>query len=329
MRRIVSRCLAMMVLLSAASVAIAQSTPRPEGFPSKLVKIIVPYGPGGATDLVARVVSKGLTDAWGQPVIVENRIGANGNIGIEQVARSAPDGYTLVVVAAQNIAVNPHVYSNLRFDIFKDLAPVSLMAQVQNVLVVSSSLGVNSVQELVDLAKAKPGVLNYASPSFGSQGHVAAEMFNILMGVTIQHIPYQGYGAAIKDVLGGQVTMVFAQVPGALSLVNGGKLKALGVASPARSPLLPNVPTILEATGTSLEAVSWNALMAPAGTTDEILVYVANEVARALKVPEVRERFSAQGIELIGSTPQQLATFMKAEHARYGDIVRKARIRGE
>lgn len=317
----------MVVLLSAASVGLAQPAHRPEGFPGRPVKIIVPFGPGGATDLAARVVAKGMSESWGQAIVVENRAGADGNIGIEHVVRSAPDGYMLVVVPAQNIVVNPHVYPDLRFDIFRDLAPLSLMVKVQHVLVVNPSLNINSLQELIDTAKAKPGVLNYASPSFGSQGHIAAEMFKVLLGVSIQHIPYQGYGPAIKDVLGGQVTMLFAQVPGVLSLVNSGRLKALGVAGAARSRLFPDVPTILEATGVSVDAVSWNALFAPAGTSDAIVSALAREVARALQAPEVRERFNLQGVEPVGSTPAELASFMKAEHARYGEIIRKARIR--
>lgn len=326
--RIVFCLLPLIAAFAVTTSAFAQAT-RPQGFPAKVVRIVVPYSPGGATDLVGRVVAKGLTDAWGQGVIVENRPGADGNIGIEQVAKSAPDGHTLIVVAAQNIAVNPHVHSDLRFDIFKDLAPLSLMAKVSNVLVVNSGTNLGSVRELVDAAKAKPGTLNYASPSFGSQGHVAAEMFKMQLGVDIHHIPYQGYGPAITDVLGGQVTMLFAQVPGVLSLVKAGKLRALGVASESRSPLLPSVPTLREATGARIEAVSWNALFAPSGTPDALLTTIAADIANILRASDLRDQFGQRGVELVGSTPAELASFMRSEYARYGDVVRNAGIRAK
>lgn len=308
----------------------AQSTPRPEGFPNKLVRIIVPYGPGGAADLLARVVGERLSTYWGQAVIVENRPGGNGSIGIEQVIRSAPDGYTMGCIAVSNLVVNPHLYSDLRFNVFTDLAPVSLIAQVQNVLVVSPSLDINNVKQLIDVAKAKPGSLSYSSPGAGSQAHIAGEMFNFLMDVSMLHIPYNGVGAAIRDVLGGQVSLMFTQMQAALPLVNSGKLKALGVASPSRSTYLPNVPTILEQTGVQgFDTVAWSAFMAPAGTSEIIRSFIASEVGRALRVPEVHERLRAQGAEPVGSTPDQLARIMKTEHARYGEIIRKAGIRLE
>ncbi len=320
----------MFLVVAAMPDGSAQSTPRPEGFPSKLVRIIVPYGPGGAADLLARVVGERLSNYWVQPVIVENRPGGNGSVGIEQVIRSEPNGYTMGCIPVSNLVVNPHLYSNLRFDVFVDLAPVSLIAQVQNVLVVSPSLGINNIQQLIDAAKSKPGSLTYSSPGAGSQAHIAGEMFNALMGVSTLHIPYNGVGAAIKDVLGGQVSLMFAQMQAALPLVNSGKLKALAVASPTRSTYLPNVPTILEQTGVQgFDAIAWSAFMAPAATPHEIRSFIASEVARALKVPEVQERLRAQGAEPVGSTPDQLARIMKAEHARYGEIIRKARIRLE
>lgn len=320
----------MFLVVAAMPDGSAQSTPRPEGFPSKLVRIIVPYGPGGAADLLARVVGERLSNYWVQPVIVENRPGGNGSVGIEQVIRSEPNGYTMGCIPVSNLVVNPHLYSNLRFDVFVDLAPVSLIAQVQNVLVVSPSLGINNIQQLIDAAKSKPGLLTYSSPGAGSQAHIAGEMFNALMGVSTLHIPYNGVGAAIKDVLGGQVSLMFAQMQAALPLVNSGKLKALAVASPTRSTYLPNVPTILEQTGVQgFDAIAWSAFMAPAATPHEIRSFIASEVARALKVPEVQERLRAQGAEPVGSTPDQLARIMKAEHARYGEIIRKARIRLE
>jgi tripartite-type tricarboxylate transporter receptor subunit TctC len=325
-------CLAALLSLLIAAVphAAGQSAPRPEGFPNKLVRIIVPYGTGGAADLLARVVGAQLSTYWGQPVIVENRPGGNGAIGIEQVIRSAPDGYTMGCIAVSNLVVNPHLYSNLRFDVFTDLAPVSLIAQVQNVLVVGPALEVSNVRQLIDAAKSKPGTITYGSPGVGSQAHIAGEMFNSLMGVSTTHIPYNGVGAAMKDVLGGSVTLMFAQMQAALPLVNSGKVKALAVASPTRSAHLPNVPTILEQTGVQgFDTVAWSAFMAPAGTPEEVRSFIASEIKRALKVPEVQERLRAQGAEPVGSTPAELAHIMKTEHARYGEIIKKARIRLE
>jgi tripartite-type tricarboxylate transporter receptor subunit TctC len=331
MLRFIIRIVAMLSLLIAAIPhAWGQSIPRPEGFPNKLIRIIVPYGPGGAADLLARIVGERLSNYWGQPVIVENRPGGNGSIGIEQVIRSAPDGYTMGCIAVSNLVVNPHLYSNLRFDVFTDLSPVSLIAQVQNVLVVGPSLEVQNIRQLIGVAKSKPGSLTYSSPGAGSQAHIAGEMFNSLMGVSTLHIPYNGVGAAIKDVLGGSVSMMFAQMQAALPLVNSGKLKALAVASPTRSTYLPNVPTILEQTGVQgFDTVAWSAFMAPAGTPADVRSFIASEVGRALKVPDVQERLRAQGAEPVGSTPEELARIMKTEHARYGEIIRKAGIRLE
>ncbi len=314
-------------LMMLTGYAIAQSGPGPAGYPNKLVRIIVPYGPGGAADLLARIVGERLSTFWGQSVIVENRAGATGNIGIEAVVRAAPDGYTLAVVPVSNLAVNPHLYSKLSYDVFRNLSPISLIAQVQNVLVVKPSAKIDNVRDLVQAAKAKPGALTYSSPGVGSQAHVAGEMLNSLMNIDTVHVAYGGVGAAIKDVMGGQVTMMFAQMPAALPLVTAGKLKALGVASNRRSPFMPSVPTIQEETGIAgLEAVSWSALMAPAKTPDELRSFIASEVARALKLPEVEARLRAQGTEPIGSTPSELAGIMKAEYLRYGEVIRKARI---
>lgn len=321
---------ALALTASACNPVFAQASAGPGGYPNKLVRIIVPYGPGGAADLLARIVGERLSTFWGQPVIVENRPGATGNIGIEATVRAAPDGYTLAVIPVSNLAVNPHLYSKLPYDVFRDLAPVSLIAQVQNVLVVSPDGGPNSIRELVQAAKAKPGALTYSSPGVGSQAHVAGEMLNTLMDVSTVHVAYSGVGAAIKDVLGKQVTMMFAQMPAALPLVSSGKLRALGVASSKRSSFMPDVPTILEQTGVAgFEAVSWSALMAPAKTPEEIRSFIAAEVARALKTPEVQERLRGQGAEPVGSTPAELASTMKAEYTRYGEIIRKAGIKAE
>jgi tripartite-type tricarboxylate transporter receptor subunit TctC len=318
-----------LALLSSWSATAQAQAQRPAGYPNRLVRVIVPYGPGLA-DLLSRLVAERLSSAWGQPVIVDNRPGATGNIGIDFVIKAPPDGYTFVTVPVANLAVNPHLNSKLPYDVFKDLAPVSLIASVHNVLVVNPESGAATVKELIARAKAKPGALTYSTPGVSSQGHIAAEMFNSLFGVTTVHVPYTSMASAVKDVMGGQVDFAFSQMPVALALIQGARLRALGVASPKRSVLLPEVPTISEATGTpEFEAVSWSALMAPAGTPEAVRAGVAGDIQRMLATPEVQARLKSMGAEAVGSTPQELAATMRAESNRYGEIIRKAKIRAE
>ena len=329
MFRVIAKFIGLLSLTMVAwTCALAQTGPG--GYPTKMVKIIVPYGPGGGADLLARVVGGQLAAHWGQPVIVENRPGATGNIGIEAVIRSISDGYTLAVIPVSNLAVNPHLYPKQSYDVFRDLSPISLMAQVQNVLVVGPTAKIDNVKQLVQAAKAKPSALSYSSPGVGSQAHIAGAMLNSLMNIDTVHVPYNGLGAAMKDVMGGEVTMIFAQMPSVLPLIGSGKIKALAIASSKRSLFMPNVPTFVEETGIAgLEAVSWSGLMAPANTPEDLRSFVANEVARALKVPEVQARLRAQGAESVGSTPRELATTMQSEYIRYGEIIRKSRITAE
>ena len=303
---------------------------RPAGYPNKLVRIIVPYGAGGLADLLSRLVAEHLGSTWSQPVIVENRAGANGSIGIDLAVKSAPDGYTFVTVPVANLAVNPHLNAKLPYDVFRDLAPVSLVASVHNVLVVNPQSPAKTVGELVALAKAKPGGLSYSTPGVSSQGHIAAEMFNSIFGLNTLHVPYNSMGNAIKDVLGGQVDFCFSQMPAALALIQGGKLRALGVATSKRSSFLPEVPTVAEAGGIrEFEAVSWSAVMAPAGTPEPIRTAVADEIKRMLANAQVQERLRSLGAEPVGTTPQELASIMRAESARYEQIIRKANIKAD
>jgi tripartite-type tricarboxylate transporter receptor subunit TctC len=318
-----------MALLAFWNTAAQAQAERPAGYPNRLVRIIVPYGPGLA-DLLSRLVAERLNATWGQPVIVDNRAGATGSIGIDFVVKAPPDGYTFVTVPVANLAVNPHLNAKLPYDVFKDLAPVSLIASVHNVLIVHPESRATSVKELIALAKSKPGGLSYSTPGVSSQGHIAAEMFNSLFGVNTVHVPYTSMASAVKDVMGGQVDFAFSQMPTALALIQGGRLRALGVASAKRSTLLPDVPTISEATGTpEFEAVSWSALMAPAGTPEALRAGVAGDIQRMLATPEVQARLKSMGAEAVGSTPQDLAAIMRAESNRYGEIIRKAKIRAE
>jgi tripartite-type tricarboxylate transporter receptor subunit TctC len=310
--------------LLAATLCHAQS------WPQKPVRVIVPFAPGGASDLMPRLVGEKLTSMWGQPVLIENRPGAAGNIGMEAGAKAAPDGYTLLAAPNGNLVVNPHMYSRLAYDVFKDLAPVTRIAAVQNVLVVNPDVPAKTVKELVTLAREKPGTLNFASPGNGSQAHVAVELLKLQLGLDLVHVPYQGVGPAMQDLVGGRINLMVAQVPAALPHIKGGKLRALGVASSAPLAALPEVPTIATAAGLpGFEAVSWYALMAPAGTPRAVIAKIHGDVAKALQMPDVRERLAGMGAEPSGESPAELAARIKAEYDRWGEVVRKANIKAD
>jgi tripartite-type tricarboxylate transporter receptor subunit TctC len=299
-------------------------------WPQKPVRVIVPFAPGGASDLMPRLVGEKLATMWGQPVLMENRPGAAGNIGMEAGAKSPPDGYTLLSAPNGNLVVNPHMYSKLAYDVFKDLAPVTRIAAVQNVLVVHPDVPATSVKDLIALARAKPGTLNFASPGNGSQAHVAVELMKMQLGLDLVHVPYQGVGPAMKDLLGGRINLMVAQVPSALPHIKAGKLRALGVASTAPLAALRGVPTIAAAAPLpGFEAVSWYALMAPAGTPKEVIGKIHSDIAKVLQMPDVRERLAGMGAEPSGESPAELAARIKAESDRWGEVVRKANIRAD
>jgi len=301
-----------------------------QSWPQRPVHVIVPFAPGGASDLMPRLVGDKLSAMWAQPVVIENRPGAAGNIGMEAGARAAPDGYTLLAAPNGNLVVNPHMYSKLAYDVLRDLAPVTRIAAVQNVLVVNPEVPANSLKELIALARAKPGTLNFSSPGNGSQAHVGVELLKLQLGLDLVHFPYQGVGPAMKDLLGGRIHLMLAQVPSALPHIKSGKLRALGVASPAPLAALPEVPTIAAAAGLpGYEAVSWYALMAPAATPKEVISKIHVDTAKALQIPEVRERLAGMGAEPSGESPAELAARIKAEYDRWGDVVRKATIRAD
>ena len=318
------RALVLCFAVLAATICHAQS------WPQKPVRVIVPFAPGGASDLMPRLVGEKLSSMWGQPVLIENRPGAAGNIGMEAGAKAAPDGYTLLAAPNGNLVVNPHMYSRLAYDVFRDLAPVTRIAAVQNVLVVNPEVPAKTVKELVTLAREKPGTLNFASPGNGSQAHVAVELLKLQLGLDLVHVPYQGVGPAMKDLLGGRINLMVAQVPAALPHIKAGKLRALGVASSAPLAALPEVPTIASAAGLpGFEAVSWYALMAPAGTPREVIAKIHGDVAKALQLPDVRERLAGMGAEPSGESPAELAARIKAEYDRWGEVVRKANIKAD
>lgn len=304
----------------------AQST---GAYPARAVRIVVPFAPGGNVDLVVRGIAPGLSTSLGQQVIVDNRPGASGLLGAQIVAKSPPDGYTLLAVA-NTFAVAPSLISNPGYDPLKDFAAISLTCLVPQVLVVNPSLPVRSVKDLVALAKVRPNELTYASAGTGGTGHMAGELFNRHVGVKMLHVPYKGNAQAIVDVIAGNVAMMFDQVSTSTPHIKAGKLRGLAVTSRTRSPLLPSLPTIDESGMPGFEDITFNGLVAPAGTPREILNRVNAEITKAVRTPSVRDRFLELGVELTSSaTPEAFSAYIKAEFDKKARLVREAGIKIE
>ena len=299
------------------------------GYPVRPVRIIVPFAPGGNVDLVARAVAQPLSVAFGRQVIVENRPGASGLVATQFVAKAAPDGYTLLAMA-NTFAVVPSLISKPGYDPLKDFTGISLTCLVPQVLVVNPALPVRTVKQLVALAKARPGEITYASAGIGGTGHIAAELFSSYAKIKMLHVPYKGNAQAIVDVISGQVMMMFDQVSTSLGHIQSGKLRPIAVTSMKRSPLLPAIPTIDESGVPGYEDITFNGLMAPAGTPREILVRVQSEVAKAVRIPELRKRFFDLGVELAASaSPEEFTAYVKAEFEKKAKLAREAGIRME
>jgi tripartite-type tricarboxylate transporter receptor subunit TctC len=297
-------------------------------YPDKAVVMVAPFPAGGSVDLVARAVAQQMSDIWKQPVVVSNRPGASGNIGAEQVARAAPDGYTLLM-GTTALASSPAVYPKLGYDLIRDLAPVSLVVTMMNVLVVHPSIPARSVKELLALAKAKPGTLTSASAGIGSSNHLALVLFNMMSGANVSHIPYKGAAPAVADVMGGHVAMTFVPIAAALPPVRADKLRALGVTASRRSSELPNVPTIAEAGVPGYEAAGWNALLAPRATARDVVMKVNATLVDSLNAARVKETLAASGAEAAAGSPEMLARFLESEMAKWGKVVRAAGIKPE
>ena len=314
----------------ALTAAVSSLAAVAQTFPARPVKIIVPFGPGGAADSLPRLVGTKLAEIWGQPVVIENRTGAAGNIGMEAAARAAPDGYTLVSASVGNLAVNPHLYPNFQLDVFKELTPITLVASVQNVLVVNATVPAATLAEMIALLKQKPGSLSFASGGNGTQAHLGGEILKSMASIDMAHIAYKGVGDAVRDVLGGHAQVMVAQLPSVLAHIQSGKLRALSVAAARRTSVLPALPTMNEAGGFSgFEAVSWYALMAPAGLPRPIAERIQADVARALAMPDVREKLLALGADPVGSTTAELVSVMRADFDRYGAVVKRLGIRAD
>jgi tripartite-type tricarboxylate transporter receptor subunit TctC len=292
-----------------------------QGYPTKPAKVIVPYPPGGPTDIVARVVSQKLSDQMGQQFIVENRPGAGGNIGAEAVAKSPGDGYTLLVATTAH-AINPSLFKNLGYNLTKDFAPVSQLTGGPLVIVANPSVPAKNVQELIALAKAKPGTLNYASSGNGQSTHLSAELFGTMAGIKMNHIPYKGSAPALTDVMGGQASLMFDTMLSAMPHVKNGKLKAIAVTSAARSPAAPDVPTVAESGLPGYEAIAWNGLLVPASTPADIVAKLNAELKKALDAPDVKDRFSAQGFGAAWNTREAFAKFLQSELDKWAKVVK-------
>jgi tripartite-type tricarboxylate transporter receptor subunit TctC len=316
------RCLLLVLSLVFSAVALAQQ------YPQRAVRMVVPFPAGGPTDVLTRVVSQKLAERWRQPVVVENKPGAGGSIGADFVAKSAPDGYTLVMATSSTHSIGP-VLGRLPYDAQKDFAPVAQVWSAPNVLVVSPALNVSDVKALVALAKAKPGQLHFASSGNGTIPHLSAELFKLLAGIDIVHVPYKGTGLAIPDIARGQVAMIFDSIITAQQHARTGSVKLLAVSTAKRSPLLPDLPTMIEAGVAGYESTTWFGILAPAGTPREIVTRVNGDVAAVVEAADVRERFAAAGAEPVGSTPEAFAQTIQSETAKWARVVKAAGIKAE
>jgi tripartite-type tricarboxylate transporter receptor subunit TctC len=314
------KALLAVIVLAATGPALAQA------WPNKPIRLVVNFPPGGAADQIARSVGVPLGEALGQPIVIENRPGANGNIGADAVAKSPPDGYTLLMSSGGAFSVNPHLYTKLPFDPVKDLVPVAAAARILVFLVVRPDLPAKSVDEFVALARANPGKLTYGSPGSGSSPHIAGEMLKRAAKIDIVHVPYKGAAPALTDLLGGQLDFMFDPGIG-LPQVRAGKLRLLAVGSPKRSPLFPDTPTLAEAGMVGFDADSWFGFYVPAGVPADILARLNREINRALETPAVRERITALGAEAVALSAEEFAALQRADRERFGVVVREAGIK--
>jgi tripartite-type tricarboxylate transporter receptor subunit TctC len=289
-------------------------------YPDKPIKVVHGFAPGGGADIFLRTIIPSISENLGQPIIVEYKTGAGANLAMEFVAKAPPDGYTLLM-GTPGLATNPSLYAKLPFDPLKDFAPLSLIGSVQNVLVVHPSLPVNSVKELIALAKQKPGTLNYASPGVGTSLHLAGELFKLDAGIDIVHVAYKGGAQAQTDVIGGQVQMMFNVLPSALPFIQSGRLKALAVTGKTRAESLPNVPTMIEAGVPGYTALTWNGLLAPAGTPKEIVARLNDAIVKAMRSPEMKEQLTKIGQDPGWSTPEEFAAFLREETDKWSKVI--------
>jgi tripartite-type tricarboxylate transporter receptor subunit TctC len=317
-----------------AIAGLAASTPAPaqrdpaQTYPSRSIRLIVPFAAGGGADLAARAIAQLLTEAWGQSVVVDNRAGANGTIGVEIAARSPPDGYTLTVISASH-SVNVNLYKDLPYDLVRDFAPITQTTTQPYVLVVNSALPVRSVGDLIAMAKARPNSLNYGSSGIGGLSHLSGALFATQANIQLTHIPYKGGSPALQDVVGGQIEMLFSTLLQSHAHIAAGKLRALAVTTATRSPAAAQLPTMIEAGMPGFVVAGWYGILAPAGTPAGIVAKLNREIVRILRTPEVREKLASDGSEPVGSTPEEFAAHIKSEIAKWHKVVSEANIKAE
>ena len=318
-------------LVALAALALTAAVPlaaQAQAYPDKPVRFVVPYPPGGGTDVIARIVQQKLSAALGQQINIENKGGAGGSVGTEAVAKSAPDGYTVLFTLSSH-TINPAIYAKLNYDTLKDFEPVGLVASLPQILVAGPQFQANTVAELIALAKAKPDTLAYASVGVGSPGHLAGELFKLRTGTQMTHVPYRGGGPAVTDVMGGQVPLLWVSIPAAAQHVKSGKLKALGVSTLKRSAAFPDVPTLQEAGVADFEVDSWYAMFVPAKTPKPVIAKLNQALNTTLQDPELREKLLAQGSEAVGGTPEALGQTVNLELVKWAKLAKDASIKAE
>jgi tripartite-type tricarboxylate transporter receptor subunit TctC len=318
-----SRCAAFVLALAAT---LAAGAARGDDYPSRPIRLIVPYAAGGGADSVARIVARRVSETIGQAIVIENRGGAGSIIGTDLVNKSDPDGYTLLLGQSGPISINPAIYKKLPYDPIKDFTPVSMTTAYPYIMVVNPKLGVKTLKEFVALAKSKPGELNYGTTGVGAANHLVTELFDFKAGIRMTHIPYRGTALAVTDLLAGQVQMVFADPITALPHVNAGTLLALAVTSKERSPVAPNVPTVSESGYPGFDAIAWHGILAPANTPPAIIGKLNSEIAAALKDPETAALLEKQAMQIVGSSPQDFADFIKQDIAVWKEVAEQAKV---
>ncbi len=318
-RKTIQFALAACAIGAAPAAALAQAGAA--GYPSKPIHIVVTFTTGGAPDILARLIGEKLQAAWGQSVIIENKPGAGGNTGADAVAKAAPDGHTFVVGTVGTHAINGALYSKMPYDMVRDFTPISLLATTPNLLVVHNGVAAKSVRELIDLGK-KQGNMSFASSGAGTSIHVSGELFKTMTGIEMTHVPYKGRASALPDLLGGRVTMMFDNMPSSLPLVREGKLRGLAVTSLKRSPAAPDIPTVAESGLPGFDAVSWFALFAPPNVPRPVVDKLSGEVRKIIQSPEIAKKLSEMGLDPVGSTPEELASYQRAEIAKWAKVVK-------
>jgi tripartite-type tricarboxylate transporter receptor subunit TctC len=316
-------------IFAAAALMIAASAAHAQNYPVKPVRLVVPFAPGGSSEIIARSLAQKLSENTGQQFVVENRPGGAGNIAMQEVARAEPDGYTLMLGHVGTLAMNPAMFAKLPYDPNRDFAPVSLIAIVPNIFVVNANLPVKNLKEFIALAQAQPGSINYGSAGNGSAGHLAFEYLKMVTKIELVHVPYKGTGPMLTDLLGGQTQATSAGTPPLLPHIRSGKLRAFAVGTPQRVSSLPDVPTVAEQGYPGFETSQWYGIIVPAKTPDAIVKKLSAEIAKAVKSPEVLARYHDDGTVAVGNTPAEFAEFIRKEQVRWGEVVRKSGVKAE